>query len=336
MDKPSNWFERLTGVRESSPEAVRQQIEVQGDRMISRANGKSWTHGTLETPTLAELRERVRAIGPRSGTIKVQQKVANVQDLHRDPEYANALFQVASQFNLLEMMNPRVTPEQGIGRYESDPTQGPACAIAAGAGTIFRNYFADVDGQIGQTCDRQIDCLRDLALALENDQHQHWTMQNGYALPTARGLEQIDQRLRTAAEHERDELRGLVRIGLHWQTQVTLGDCTHRVSQAYCSAMPVNYARLDPEAWEGFACLILEAAYEATLCAAILNASESGVSKVFLTRLGGGAFGNHTAWIADAMTRAIDVYAGYDLEVVMVSYGSPQSDMASLIQRYPN
>jgi hypothetical protein len=67
--------------------------------------------------------------------------------MHQRPENAGALFQVASQFNLLEMMSPSVTPEQGVTRYERDPTQGPACAVAAGAATIYRNYFAKVHGR---------------------------------------------------------------------------------------------------------------------------------------------------------------------------------------------
>ena len=51
------------------------------------------------------------------------------------PEYEGALFQVASQFNALEMISPTVTPEEGATRYEHDRTQGPACAMAAGAAT---------------------------------------------------------------------------------------------------------------------------------------------------------------------------------------------------------
>jgi len=39
---------------------------------------------------------------------------------------APAPFQVASQFNLLEMTGPSVTPEHGVARYAHDPTQGPA------------------------------------------------------------------------------------------------------------------------------------------------------------------------------------------------------------------
>jgi hypothetical protein len=42
------------------------------------------------------------------------------------------------------------SPEQGIDIHEHDHTQGPACAIAAGAGTIYRNYFARVNGPNGE------------------------------------------------------------------------------------------------------------------------------------------------------------------------------------------
>ena len=87
--------------------------------------------------------------------------------MHRSPENAGALFQVASQFNLLEMVGPTVTPELGVTRYKDDPTQGPACAIAAGAATIYRNYFAPVDGSHGQTTKRQLDGLADLGASSE-------------------------------------------------------------------------------------------------------------------------------------------------------------------------
>ena len=40
------------------------------------------------------------------------------------------------------MVGPGVIPEQGITAYASDKTQGPVCAMACPAGTLFRNYFA--------------------------------------------------------------------------------------------------------------------------------------------------------------------------------------------------
>ena len=57
----------------------------------------------------------------------------------------------AQQFNALECTGPDANPpEQGVTRYQHDHTQGPACAIAAGAATIYRNYFAPVAGGIGR------------------------------------------------------------------------------------------------------------------------------------------------------------------------------------------
>lgn len=47
--------------------------------------------------------------------------------LHGSPEFEGAWFQVASQFNALEMPSPSVTPEQGVTAYVHDRTQGPAC-----------------------------------------------------------------------------------------------------------------------------------------------------------------------------------------------------------------
>ena len=135
-----------------------------------------------------------------------------------DKSNDGALFQVASQFNLLEMMSESVTPEQGVGIYENDRTQGPACAISCGAGTIYRNYFANVNGQIGQSARNQIDCIADIGIALNNSGNRLWKMKNGYALASHNGLVEISKRLRGSTEKELDELRQLLRIGIQWNT----------------------------------------------------------------------------------------------------------------------
>jgi hypothetical protein len=238
---------------------------------------------------------------------------------------------VASQFNLLEMVSQSVTPECGVGIYENDRTQGPACAIAAGAGTIYRNYFATVNGQIGQSSTNQIDCLADVGVALGNSDGHVWKMRNGYALTTESGLTEISDRLRAAGESERDKLRGLLRIGIHWDTQVTLNNSLHKVSQAYCSALPVAYSNHSSYFWADFAKLILEASYESTFCAAILNSRKTGNNSVFLTLLGGGAFGNETDWIVRAIKRAIEMYIDFGLDVAIVSYGSSKSEIQKLV-----
>ncbi len=328
------WFETLTGFPEESPHQVWKNITVDGKTLKSHVNGKVVVCGQLETPSLAELRERVHSSGYHLGKISVREVVANVQHLHINESNANSLFQVASQFNLLEMVSPNVTPESGVGIYENDPTQGPACAIAAGAGTIYRNYFAPVNGQIGQSTTNQIDCLADMGAALENSKSRLWEMRNGYALASHSGLIEISNRLRASSENELDQLRQLLRIGIQWSTQVTLNDSKHTVSQAYCSALPVSYSRHSSSLWTEFARLVLEASYEATICAAILNSMKNRNNRLFLTLLGGGAFGNETDWIIGGIQRALNLYKHVDLDVAIVSYGSSKQNVQQLVNQY--
>jgi hypothetical protein len=150
-------------------------------------------------------------------------------------------------------------------------------------------------------------------------------MRNGYALCTPGCLRVIDSLLAGCDEAEFDKLRGRLRIGLHWDVEVTDGPQPgHLVSQAFCSALPVAYSRhRDDPRWARFATLVLEAAYEATLLAARLNLARTGCPKVFLTQLGGGAFGNDDEWIAGAMSRALEQSRGSGLDVRLVSYGRP-------------
>jgi hypothetical protein len=330
------WFESLTGFAEESPTQVRANITIDGTNLISHVNGRRFICGELETPTLAELRERVRSSGHQTGEISVREVVADVQDLHTRDANAGSLFQVASQFNLLEMVSPNVTPEHGVGIYEHDHTQGPACAVACGAGTIYRNYFVGVEGQTGQSETRQIDCLADLGAVLGNSEGRLWEMRNGYALAAQAGLNDIAKRLRAASKEERDTLRRELRIGIQWNTQVTLNDSRHVVSQAYCSALPVAYCREPASLWADFARLILESSYEATICAAILNSARTGNRQVFLTLVGGGAFGNQSDWITGGIQRALDLFRHFALDVAIVSYGTSNRSIQSLVNHRLN
>jgi len=328
------WFEDLMGFAEESPGQVRANLVVNGNRIISRVNGTSIIYGDLQTPSLAELRSLMPQGQLPSGQIRVREVVADAKSLHSDADNAGALFQVASQFNLLEMPSQHVTPERGVGIYEHDLTQGPACAVAAGAGTIYRCYLAKVNGRTGQSADIQIDCLKEFGDALGNNNGRLWQMQNGYAMATSSGLLEISEKLMTMPRYERDALRQKLRIGIQWDTQVTLHGCTHLVTQVFGSAMPVAYSKHASSLWKELAQLILEASYEATLWAAILNYAKTGNNKVYLTLLGGGVFGNSDNWILAAIKRALELFARVPLDVAIVSYKvskPPVKQLTSLI-----
>ena len=160
-------------------------------------------------------------------------------------------------------------------------------------------------------------------------------MKNGYALCTEAGLATLDEKLGQMAPDELDALRGLLRIGLHCNVEVTdAGDPHQCVSQAYCSALPVAYSPVPQPKWQCFATLVLEAAYEATLLAGVMNAQETRSRTVFLTRLGGGAFGNALAWIDDAIGRALRQMRHRGLDVRIVSYGPIPVELKALVASF--
>lgn len=327
------WFKQLTGFQEKGPEFVRENLEIRDDFFISKINNEKFYFGRLEIPTLKDLRDSNIFERTSKAKITVKEIVANVQDLHMDIENSNAIFQAASQFNLLEMVSPRVTPEQGIDRYEMDRTQGPACAIACGAGTIYRNYFVEVGNEVGQTSTNQIDCLDLIGDALENFKSKLWSMENGYALASQDGLRTINKKLESLSIEEREELKGMLKIGIQWNTEVTISTEKHKVTQVYCSALPVAYSIVGSNYWEPFARLILEATYEATFYTALKNMEKTGCNLVYLTLVGGGAFGNEESWIFDALETAILKFKFTSLDIIIVSYGKSNPRLVKWVRK---
>jgi hypothetical protein len=126
-----DWFEQLTGFQEQGYAQTRARLTVEGQRLCVPENGRSYGIGEPELISLRSLRERAQAGPGVPGRLRVRNVRGDVGRMHGLPEYAGALFQVASQFNLLEMIGPHITPEDGVTRYAADRTQGPACAIAA-------------------------------------------------------------------------------------------------------------------------------------------------------------------------------------------------------------
>jgi hypothetical protein len=316
-----DWFERITGFKESDYDTTQSRLSVVDDCLASTHSPTRWSVGHLETPSLSELEYGMCYEDPCPGPATFQCISGDARQLHLTaPE--GSMFQVASQFNLLEMVGPDVSPEDGVTLYQHDRTQGPACAIAAGAATIYRNYLMPIGDAVGQRTGQQFDGLLDIGAALGNANGHLWKMRNGYVQCTAQGLKDVEARIAQMTEQERGQLRGRLRIGVHRDAHVTDAlEPGHFVSQAFCSALPVAYSNLPSAKWANFAQLVLEAAYEATLRAAALYASDDHRT-IYLTRLGGGAFGNDDRWIDAAMQRAVlRVGMQANLNINLVCFG---------------
>ena len=329
------WFEKLMGFKEISYEFVQENIKIKGNFLISKVNGKSYQFGKLEIPTLKNLQNQIN-IKDFEGKIQVNEMVGNVREFHCLQGNSNALFQAASQFNLLEMVSPEIIPEKGVGIYENDYTQGPSCAISCGAGTIFRNYFVTINERIGQTRNNQVDCLNEIGKFLKNEELNLWKMRNGYAFPTEEGLNYINSKISKMDFDERENLKSLLKVGIQWNTEVTISDNNQIVSQIYCSALPIGYSYIPEIFWKNFAKLILEATYEATFYAGLINYRKTGCNKIFLTLVGGGVFGNKMEWILEAISKSIQKFKNTPLDVKIVSYGQSNYMVRELIANFKN
>eukprot|EP00929_Paragymnodinium_shiwhaense_P076687 TRINITY_DN3946_c0_g2_i1.p1 TRINITY_DN3946_c0_g2~~TRINITY_DN3946_c0_g2_i1.p1 ORF type:complete len:349 (+),score=75.64 TRINITY_DN3946_c0_g2_i1:81-1127(+) len=336
----ADWFTQTFGFQESTGsnfQRTKDHFEYDPESGILKSDkGKQFKAGKFKTPSLAELRRVVK--GPPAelkGNLRVMEVIGDVADFHVKEDNNGALFQAASQFNCLEHTSERGIPENGIKCYSNDRTQGPACAIACAPGTIVRNYFGKDDGAGAQRKDYQVENLKEVESALENEKNRYFNVVSGYTMASSMGLKQLSTALNRSPSLQDDVVQNL-RIGVQEDTQVTSYGFGSRVvdmpnqivTQAYCSAISVSYSRCVARDWEAFARLILESAYLSTMYAAAQNAvrnkGRKGCRKVFLTALGGGVFGNEMEWIRDAMQGAFEQFKDWNLEVYIISYS--QSD----------
>lgn len=313
-----DWFELVFGFKER-PMRIFKDAEVVGKdaqtAIIVRQTGKEHHVGKFDCISLKELRHQ-HCAGNGKPKLLFTHIVANVADIIGDAKNAGAVFQVASQFNCLEMANPYVTPAHGITCYEDDKTQGPACAMACPAATLYRNYFLG-DSQLDMLCEMQQELKAYCGKTF-------WRLQNGYCLPNH---SDSFQRLSHVLKHAPHHVKQALKVGVHWSTSVAAR--THNVTQVLCSALPLTC--VNQKHAKRFACLLLCAAYECTLAvAAILAKQRKCRITVYLTKLGGGTFGNKSKWIRKAIQKAVCKYRAEPLHVVLVHYQRMEREYATI------
>eukprot|EP00039_Didymoeca_costata_P027229 m.17867 g.17867 ORF g.17867 m.17867 type:complete len:383 (+) comp6134_c0_seq1:127-1275(+) len=340
------WFSKLFGFSEDNPpqegvgtdyDQVKNNFTIQDEILTSKVNFESYAIGRFSTPTLEKLRADGREILKSLGSgrdsptqIKVHHiAVSDIFSVHGEPENREAMFQAASQFNCLEFPGPSTTPEQGVTDYQYDGTQGPACSLAAGPATVYRNYFAPVNGQIGQTHDNQINNLE--GMLKELDALDIVKVRNGYTSSDDELLEPLRKKIEGLSHDDRERIKGKLSIGVHSRVEVPflsrykVAEKVERniVSQCFCSALAIGYSYGSTRNWKPLAKMVLEASYEATMWATLIDQHEKrGSGKVYLTFVGGGVFGNDLSWICRAIATACSRLQAAPLEVYVCHYAS--------------
>ena len=351
---------------------------------VGRFSGRKYHVGPFEPASVEALRTRVREQQRRGKPprgLSFRNVAGDSYTMHLDKANAGAVFQVASQFNCLEMVGPDVRPEDGVTGYATDRTQGPACAMACPAATVYRNYFYNGRGQGGGSA-MQLDTSRHVGDVVGNERQRYWVMSNGYLLPApggGHGLAQLSNRLR-AEPGLHDKARGAAQASAHWPlppsassgapplsriprarrwacsgTQKWRRPAARRLrtgarrSSAPRSPSPTRTASAKPSGSRSPACSsrrrmsrpywcppppsrrhAIPRAHARARWRRRTRASQVGASlalhrgtrvTVYLTSLGGGAFGNPPEWIVKAMSRALDQCANMPVDVRLVHYG---------------
>ena len=196
-----------------------------------------------------------------------------------------------------------------------------------------RTYFAHEGGTQPQRAGNQINTLDDVIEDLTEKAgaaRRLVDVRNGYTDSDAERLALLAATVKGLSDDDRKRVMYLLKVGVQIDTQVTCKKTASSeayfwhmvpngqlVTQVYASALAVSakYACCDPDAWGPLARLVLEAAYKATIYAAILHAQTR--PKVVLTALGGDQFGNKKEWIADAMVGALSMFAPVGIDVVI-------------------
>ncbi len=334
-----DWFFELTGFEEprgrNAGNILRKKLLYDHtlQTITSIETGRVMVCGKLSTPSWRELagdafnREIFTTNSATKMTITAVKD--DIQEIHLRPENDGSVIQVASQFNLLEMTSPLIKPSDGITRYQSDYTQGPACAIACGAGTLYRNYYAQED-------EHQIECLEPFADEL-NAPIPLWETDNGYVILSKLGARFIAEHLENRQKTD-TKISIQIKVGLQENTEVTLKQAGHRVTQVYCSAIPIAYHPFETQTMcIPFANEVLTNAYECTLLVGMLQQDKGiGNNKVFLTLLGAGAFGNRRSDILISLKKALRRFCSWsNLEVIIVCYSDEELlDVQQLVNEF--
>jgi hypothetical protein len=300
--------------------------------------------GTFTTPTVMSLQEQLKELkrkcdvtvkdltknnqqaGATTDSFKFIDfehiKIDGVLEIHA--KYPNAVFQAASQFNCLEFPSFHVIPEDGITAYYSDHTQGPACALACAAGTLYRNYFVSPEQlqapsslpemnqsesqcSIGQTASSQVNNLAELESFLDNASNNYWEIRNGYSFSNPERLDKLNAVFSNAFSKDslfRNSCVARMKVGYHRQVGVVFRDDDLpleediRVTQVYCSALSCRYSGVPNNYWEQLARIVLEGMYEGTLLVGmiemisyLLECKEKGIDLETIPR--GNSFHNH-------------------------------------------
>ncbi len=231
----------------------------------------------------------------------------NVAVMQCDPQYDDAVFQVASNHNTIESINENVSKhnsEYFATNYIHDQTQGPSACISTPFASLCRIYEK-----------YEINSLRSI---IDKNNQPFFTVKNGYVIESKQSLPDVNQFKKIIIPFQKNvqvmfgPQVNLDQVNLDQSNRTFLNrikqtNSNQHVHQVFCTAYNIKQGhigqenRIQDEKQDFYRTKnILNFNYLGTyLATEFLNKST-----IVLTMLGGGAFGNPNDFIYQAITFA--------------------------------
>lgn len=282
--------------------------------------------GWFLTPTVSEIIETLNKIKQPSknqnyqnyNIVVVKGKDVGLAHVESQPF---EIFQGASQFNSLEMVDVNKTQYDGIEIYINDNTQGPRQALACAPGTFVRNYY--ITNEYGS----QFNALENLTLS----------PLNGYLIwgtePEKIKLKNINLMMIPSMVYT--QVEGVTKQ----KNQIVNHKTNKMVHQIYSSAVPINtYGNGGDLTTQNL--IAEEIVYNQYLgvigMGLILHSFDKKYKRsvlkrprINLTLIGGGVFNLDILIIINCINKAINYYKGYEFDIYLHAFSNNEAEIVS-------
>lgn len=278
----------------------------------------TYNAGWFISPTINEIRDLIKILNLTEGSPNVavvQGKDVGIAQLESNPY---EIFQGASQFNALEMIDVDRTPYDGIESYINDQTQGPRTALACAPGTFVRNYWLTNEYQ------GQFNALEKLDISHLNG-YLIWGTKPNDILNKLQG-DVINDIMIPCMIYT--QLAGVTNDNGQMNKHIS----SKRIHQIYSSGVPINRYRNggDESIQLEVAKRIIKAEYVGAIGMGLIlhhYDSLSGRSyqqrpRINLTLIGGGVFGVSINIIINAIIDAMNEFGKYSFDVYVHAYNN--------------
>jgi hypothetical protein len=339
-DMPNNspigedWVEDMFGITEDGNlNRINLEYEYTPENGMLITEKGDYLAGLFSAPQLGEIIDFLEeSINKPETNPNLKRTIINGRDVsdyivNTIEEYS--MVQAASQFNSLEMTGPSVTPEEGIGIYQYDRTQGPAVAMTAAPGTFVRNYA------IIESLGKQFNGLEDLNLEI----------QNGY-LRWGNAPDSVLQKVKNRENHDKIRVPFMLYtqlVGYHstvYKGPFKFHQTTKLSHQAYTSSAPINIygnsGNREKQYSIGYHIVTLE--YKAMIAMSIILHQldkDAGITTkeyptIDINLIGTGAFNNPLGIILSALATAILYFKDYPVTYRIHTHGGNNATVTGL------